>query len=359
MSQLEGVTPLNREKWNRNKIFGVYRGVIEYTVDPMKLGRVKVRVPNLHSTEKSTPTDHLPWAYPMHHFGGGHDYGSYYIPPVGSTVFVQFEMGDPVRPIYFGTWWKVPYETREMNTKTSRETKDVLPKRPISMGRWDQPVGPEPPQEILSTPYEPTTHILHKTQKGSTVLFEDRDGFEKVRVIDRSGQEIRMICPVTDGMNEFNASQRSTKSVVSGDNIPYDDLAGGTATVEILGASGQGIRIVSKENAEFIEISSKDDKNKTSPTDSQNVVRLLLGGGLGVAEFVGKREGVETVKLTVDLHSGHVELKSNSSLTLSSPILTLIAEILTMKGELSLEGSLMVKGDASFVGTVTGVEEAR
>ena len=43
-----------------------FQGVVENRIDPLKLGRVQVRVLGIHTDEKTNiPTADLPWAYPM------------------------------------------------------------------------------------------------------------------------------------------------------------------------------------------------------------------------------------------------------------------------------------------------------
>jgi uncharacterized protein involved in type VI secretion and phage assembly len=84
-------------------LFGIYRGTVEKTNDTFKLGYVRVRVPNVHS--QSLSTDELPLGYVAQPFGGGKNYGNFFIPPVNSSVFVMFENGDPSCPIIIGTWY--------------------------------------------------------------------------------------------------------------------------------------------------------------------------------------------------------------------------------------------------------------
>ena len=82
---------------------GMYRGKVMKTSDPDKVGYVKVLVYGIH--EKFDNVDTLPSAYVMQAYGGGQNYGTFYIPPVGSTVLVAFENGDPNAPIVVGTWF--------------------------------------------------------------------------------------------------------------------------------------------------------------------------------------------------------------------------------------------------------------
>lgn len=86
---------------------GLYRGIVVSISDPKHRGRVQVRVPFLYGTESSddgfvSDTD-LPWAVPAVSFRSSVDAGSLVLPSVGSVVYVLFEDGSSVRPVYFGT----------------------------------------------------------------------------------------------------------------------------------------------------------------------------------------------------------------------------------------------------------------
>ena len=82
-----------------------YRAFVANNVDPLKLGRVQIRIPSIHGTSKTTiqtPTVALPWASPGIWNCAGNDMGQYLVPEVGTLVFVTFEQGDATKPIYFG-----------------------------------------------------------------------------------------------------------------------------------------------------------------------------------------------------------------------------------------------------------------
>ena len=86
------------EEWRRNHFFGKYRGVVTNVEDPEKLGRIIAQVPEILHEEPS------PWALPATPFAGsGH--GLVLIPEVGDGVWIEFEGGDPSRPIWSGGWF--------------------------------------------------------------------------------------------------------------------------------------------------------------------------------------------------------------------------------------------------------------
>jgi uncharacterized protein involved in type VI secretion and phage assembly len=80
------------------RYFGVYRGTVVSNVDPMQLGRITAIVPDVGGVIPTT------WAMPCVPIAGK-QMGTYMVPQVGSGVFMQFEAGDPDRPVWIGGWW--------------------------------------------------------------------------------------------------------------------------------------------------------------------------------------------------------------------------------------------------------------
>ena len=77
--------------------YGKYRGVVVDNIDPLQLGRVLVRVPNVFDGDTR-------WAMPCVPVAG-HQSGLFLLPPVGAPVWVEFEQGDAVLPIWVGGYW--------------------------------------------------------------------------------------------------------------------------------------------------------------------------------------------------------------------------------------------------------------
>jgi uncharacterized protein involved in type VI secretion and phage assembly len=75
--------------------FGKYRGMVINNVDPMKMGRLLVQVPDISGLIPST------WAMPCFPVTGKL-MGVYAVPLIGSGVWVEFEQGDPDYPIWVG-----------------------------------------------------------------------------------------------------------------------------------------------------------------------------------------------------------------------------------------------------------------
>jgi hypothetical protein len=70
----------------RKRYFGKYRGIVDSISDPLGLGRIQARVPNITGDS-----------------AGG--WGFFALPPVGSGVWIEFEQGDIDHPIWSGCYF--------------------------------------------------------------------------------------------------------------------------------------------------------------------------------------------------------------------------------------------------------------
>ena len=83
------------------KYWGKYRGTVLQNVDPEQRGRLQIMVPDVLSLLPSTWAEAcVPLAGPT-----GPPMGVYMVPPIGTGVWVEFEYGDPDRPIWVGCRW--------------------------------------------------------------------------------------------------------------------------------------------------------------------------------------------------------------------------------------------------------------
>jgi uncharacterized protein involved in type VI secretion and phage assembly len=83
---------------SRSRFYGKYRGIVKDNQDPDNLGRIRAQVPEVMQDVIT------PWALPCAPYAGPNQ-GLYAIPPVDAGVWIEFEAGDPSRPIWSGTWW--------------------------------------------------------------------------------------------------------------------------------------------------------------------------------------------------------------------------------------------------------------
>jgi hypothetical protein len=83
------------------KFWGKYQGTVAQNVDPEFRGRIMCLVPAvLGPTPSSWCEACAPLAGPT-----GPPMGVYLVPPIGAGVWVEFEGGDPGKPIWTGCRW--------------------------------------------------------------------------------------------------------------------------------------------------------------------------------------------------------------------------------------------------------------
>ncbi len=85
------------------RCYGKHEGVVVDVQDPLKIGRLRAKVPSVLGEDVQTG-----WALPCAPFGGGKDRGMLFLPEVGDTVWIEFAAGDLTRPIWSGAFWGAP-----------------------------------------------------------------------------------------------------------------------------------------------------------------------------------------------------------------------------------------------------------
>ena len=126
------------------RFFGVVVGIVTNNKDPDKLGRVRVKFPWLSD-------DHESWwariATPM----AGPNRGVYFLPEVDDEVLVAFEHGDVRFPYVLGALWN----GKDAPPATNDDGKNNI-------------------------------RVIH-SRSGHLIRLDDKDGDEKIEVIDKTG----------------------------------------------------------------------------------------------------------------------------------------------------------------------------
>ena len=264
----------------RNPFPGEYRARVEYRQDPLKLGRVKVRIPQRHGIpgedEDAYSVEELPWARKSNMSMGGFDAGSYIIPPVGSIVYVSYEAGSPDRLVYRGG----------VNSRSLGEgvrygvVGDIPDESEVAGGEW---VSPDSDIDIPKDVYddkddlEPTVDVIHKSEKGHTVKMENEDEKESLSLIDRAGQMFGLFSPVKRDENRTGdeSFKRKVRDVLKEDQFDYEDggdIVDNKAVVFIKDLATQVFRMVSEWTKEKIELISRSKED-----DRRSVIKLAGG----------------------------------------------------------------------------------
>jgi uncharacterized protein involved in type VI secretion and phage assembly len=85
------------------KYFGKYRATVVNNIDPMQIGRIQAIVPDVSNIMLTS------WAMPCVPVAGK-QMGTYFVPQVGSGVWIEFEHGDPDYPVWVGCFWGIAAE---------------------------------------------------------------------------------------------------------------------------------------------------------------------------------------------------------------------------------------------------------
>ena len=291
-----------------------WQGVVEDRLDPLKLGRCRVRVLGYHSEDKEQiPTEDLPWAYPampinnrpngipvgpvegtwvLGFFRDGEhaqepimthiiDYGETVTPEVGKAF------NDPgtnsEKP-------KRPYELKEGEINTNRlargETADTLiDKRKNEVDSI--PIGGGGSQDEPGSPYaaEFPYNYVEESESGHLIEIDDTPTAERVNITHKDGNFIEM----HPGGDQVVKVQGDQYTVVIKDNYLYvkgnlnistdSDMAeyvGGDHVSQILG--DEEINILGKKT----ETISGDDTLKVRRSKTDNITSSYKLSARGV-----------------------------------------------------------------------------
>lgn len=83
---------------NGKRFHGKYRGTVVNNLDPEQRGRIQAMVPAVSNVMLSN------WAMPCVPMAGK-EQGVFMVPQVGAGVWIEYEGGDPDKPIWVGGYW--------------------------------------------------------------------------------------------------------------------------------------------------------------------------------------------------------------------------------------------------------------
>lgn len=161
--------------------FAWFFGTVEGRDDPKQIGRVQVRIYDIHPPDKSlVKTEDLPWAYViMPPFSAGSNQIG--LSPtgmiVGTTVFGFFaDANERQMPIVLGTLASIPQGLMEKHDVPiqARGSNDIA----------GAAIGPEPASSFAAQyPY----NKVIKTEGGHVIELDDTPGHERIHMYHKSG----------------------------------------------------------------------------------------------------------------------------------------------------------------------------
>ena len=253
-----------------NKLDSIFRARVEANNDPLKIGRLRVRVPFLHGNPDGSSSYisnyDLPWAMPCLPPGAGFDQGTFIVPEVGTTVFVFFENTSAEYPVYIGSSYGTNSTYPHMLGQEDVNAKVFT----ASNGLYRTTVGEnEVPKEISGESDEQSTKkIIYKSPKGASIIIDEADEGESILIVDRLGQVLRMDSPVSVADNKFNKARRGSGTVDKGG---LSQFVRGTGKITIINAQKDSIIL---DGATGIHMSTQQGAIKVDMIESEVAIKF-------------------------------------------------------------------------------------
>jgi hypothetical protein len=170
------------------RFWGKYRATIADNQDPQYRGRIRVSSPLVYG--RNSDSGELvvsPWALPCFAYGGSADMGSFAVPPIGSGVWIEFEQGDPDKPIWVGSWVQSPSGS---GTEVPKEA--VIKEGSGNRFAWNTEAGvgseDNAPIPQSNPDRKDPQNCVFRTPAGHTIEIDDTENQLKIKVTDSSGQ---------------------------------------------------------------------------------------------------------------------------------------------------------------------------
>ena len=318
--------------------FGVFRGFVEYVLDPKGEGRVKVRVIEVYGDISEIPSKGLPWAksmLPVMAFG---------VPKVNEIVFVMFEGGNTQFPLYINTASVTRQAPSRSGTIQSNDSgSEVIPDEtvlPISMGETEISQGLDVPLEAQVTAnYDPTRVVLARSVKGHAIYLDDADEREMLVLADRAGQLLQFVANVLGEENEGNAAGRKLETSETGNQLGYDQLVSNFSMVLLSDLMAQAVALTARKGDESVTIKSNrlndntSEEESISPFSGENRHAIELGAGQNHSYIEIMKDGEIKSRMVLDANGAVVKIHSKESVVISAKSITLDAENIMLSGD--------------------------
>lgn len=301
------------------KLYGFYVGVVEDNVDPLKAGRVRVRIHGVHSeqTIKSEldgiPVDELPWAEPIMpiYEGSVSGFGIWSVPRQGSFVTIFFLNGNVFRPMYFGTMPGIP-ESQKPYDSNENVNKSV---------GFKDPDGVYPLSSRLEEP--DVERLARGVKEGTVVVTKDNNRDTGVSIAGGGSWD--------EPQSPFNAQYPENFVIHTHGGLVIEmDSTDGNRRLHIYHPSKSYIEIdesgnmVIKNAAEKYEITLSGRNIHVSSQENKTIDgdKKLKVGGAETIEVGGNKE--ETINGNLEITvSGNVNITASGTVTVQGTTINL------------------------------------
>jgi hypothetical protein len=155
---------------DNGKYWGKYKGIVVQNIDPLQRGRLLVQIPEVLGPVPSTWAEaSVPLAGPT-----GPPAGMYVVPPIGAGVWVEFEHGDPDKPIWVGCRWGAQTDIPLAAHAGNPALPSIVVQSPSQQGIIISDIAPAPGLFPVMPPTPPTGGIiLRSSVTGAFILVND------------------------------------------------------------------------------------------------------------------------------------------------------------------------------------------
>ena len=157
------------------RFYGKYRGTVLINIDPELRGRIIATVPDVLGIVPTTWCEAcVPLAGPP-----GPPMGTYFVPPIGAGVWIEFEHGDPNYPIFTGCRFGIGSDVPPL----------AQAGLPVSPNIVMQTAGQN--TFVISDLPGPTGGIMLKSTTGATLIVNDTG----IYIQNGKGASLTMVGP--------------------------------------------------------------------------------------------------------------------------------------------------------------------
>jgi type VI secretion system (T6SS) baseplate-like injector VgrG len=169
------------------KFFGKYRGTVVNNIDPEQRGRILTIVPAVSGVALTS------WAMPCVPIAGKLE-GVFVIPQIGAGVWMEFEEGDPDKPIWVGGFWGIAAEvpTAALAPPPIPPGQNIVIQTTLQHSLIISDAAPIPVPAPIPAPAPPGTGgIVLRSPSGAMIVVNDAGIF----IHNGKGASIEMLGP--------------------------------------------------------------------------------------------------------------------------------------------------------------------
>jgi hypothetical protein len=183
------------EKRYARRLYGKRKARVSDNRDPERRGRVKVENIEIFGSGESS------WALPNMPFYGGRDCGFFAVPPIGSTVWLEFEEGLIDYPIYTGGYFDLITDGHRSD-RSEVEDEDSFQSDPSSIPAHGRGVydgsdfgGMKGSMGIPESSFEGMYGqvTILQTPSGHMIELDDTDGAQRIQIHHAKGAHIEIM----------------------------------------------------------------------------------------------------------------------------------------------------------------------